>query len=69
MKRALIGFALIAASAFVTVKVLAECGSYFQPEKEDTFSGDPICGWYGPITKTAHWRLFILMVTKPMMSR
>jgi hypothetical protein len=58
MKRALIGFALIAASAFITVKVLAECGSYFQPEKEDTFSGEAICGLYGPTTKTAHWRLF-----------
>jgi hypothetical protein len=69
MKRALIGFALIAAGAFITVKVLAECGSYFQPEQADTFSGDALCGLFGPTTKTAHWRLSTLMVTKSMMSR
>ena len=34
------------------------CGSYFQPEKEDTFAGPALCGFLGPEIKTAHWHLF-----------
>jgi len=53
MKRTLITVCLIGVSAFVTVKVLAACGSYFQTESPDTFSGGG-CSF----NKTAHWRLF-----------
>ena len=39
MKRTLIAVCLISVSTLITIKVLAACGSYFQPEGSDTFSG------------------------------
>ena len=41
MKRTLIALSLVAVSAFTTFKVLAECGSYFQPAQSDSFAGGP----------------------------
>lgn len=55
MKRLLIGLALTGASALMTLKVLAACGSYFTPAGPDTFNGGPCPNNF---TKTAHWDLF-----------
>jgi hypothetical protein len=55
MKRILTALALIVVSAFITLEVLAACGSYFQPEGPDTFSGGPCPNTF---SKTAHWHLF-----------
>lgn len=70
MRRIFLLFALMGVTAFATLEVLAACGSYFQPEGPDTFSGGS-CG--SSFSKTAHWRLFFtdghetrdLQVTEP----
>jgi hypothetical protein len=45
MKRILLALTLVIVSSFVTFKVLAACGSYFQPHGADTFSGGPCPEW------------------------
>jgi hypothetical protein len=55
MKRTLTPLTLIVVSMFVTLKVLAACGSYFQPHEPDTFAGGP---YPSAFSKTAHWDLF-----------
>ncbi|HJR07721.1 MAG TPA: hypothetical protein VJ842_10705 [Pyrinomonadaceae bacterium] len=55
MRRIFLLFALMGVSAFVTLEVLAACGSYFQPDGADTFSGGPCPSSFN---KTAHWHLF-----------
>lgn len=55
MKRILITLTLIVISSVVTYKVLAACGTGFQPEFPDTFSGGPCPNSF---SKTAHWHLF-----------
>jgi hypothetical protein len=51
----LLALALTVGSTFITLEVLAACGSYFQPEGPDTFSGGPCPDAF---SKTAHWHLF-----------
>lgn len=55
MKRFLIALILIVASATITLRVLAACGSYFAPHSPDTFQGGPCPNTF---SKTAHWDLF-----------
>lgn len=55
MRRTLIALFVTFVTAAITFKVLADCGSYFQPEKADTFSGGPCPNSF---SKTAHWHLF-----------
>ena len=45
----------MAVSAIATKGVLVTCGSYFQAESPDTFSGGPCPSAF---SKTAHWRIF-----------
>jgi hypothetical protein len=56
MRRILALLALIVVSAVATYEVLADCGSYFQPETPAvTFSGGPCPNSF---SKTAHWHLY-----------
>jgi hypothetical protein len=55
MKRILIALSLVAVSAFTTFKVLAACGSYFQPAQSDFFSGGPCPNSF---SKTAYWTIY-----------
>jgi hypothetical protein len=56
MKRTLITFGLLMLSALSSLKILAACGSYFQPEGPDTFDG--ATPGQGLFYKPAHWHLF-----------
>lgn len=51
----LITLALIIASTFLTFRVLANCGSYWQQYSADSFTGGPCPNTFD---KTAHWTLF-----------
>jgi hypothetical protein len=55
MKRILIALSLITVSAFATFKVLAACGSYFQPAQSDSFTGGPSPNVFD---KTAYWTIY-----------
>ena len=52
MKRVLTLISLVVLSSLVTFKVLAACGSYFQPHRADSLAGGPSPTSF---SKTAHW--------------
>lgn len=54
MRRLLITLALLMVSAVLTFKVLGACGTYIQPEGNDTFAGVQCVTSF---SKTAHWHL------------
>lgn len=55
MKRTVVFLAVMACTSIVTVKVLADCGNYFQSGGSDSFAGGPCPAAF---SKTAYWTIY-----------